>query len=92
MRWAQLIKLVYEVDPLICPKCGGTMKIVSFIEEREVIRRILRHCSLWKEPPEKVPKSTSLPEAPDLVYDEGVDFIPDYTVFDDMAYEDKADF
>jgi len=40
-RWAALIKQVYEVDPLLCPKCGGTMKILSFIErgQREVIRR-----------------------------------------------------
>ena len=30
MMWAALIKMVYEVDPLICPKCGGTMKIISF--------------------------------------------------------------
>ena len=30
--WAMLIKRVYEVDPLCCPKCGGQMKVVSFIE------------------------------------------------------------
>jgi hypothetical protein len=23
--WAEMIKKVYEIDPLICPKCGGTM-------------------------------------------------------------------
>jgi hypothetical protein len=23
-RWAKLIRLIYEVDPLICPKCGGS--------------------------------------------------------------------
>jgi len=27
-----LIKRVYEVDPLVCAKCGGQMKIISFIE------------------------------------------------------------
>jgi hypothetical protein len=27
--WAMLIKRVYEVDPLSCPKCGGQMKIVA---------------------------------------------------------------
>lgn len=26
------------------------MKIVSFIEEDYVIRKILKHCNLWKEP------------------------------------------
>jgi hypothetical protein len=49
MTWAALIKAVYEVDPLKCPKCGGTMKIVSFIEDESVIKRILKHCGKWKE-------------------------------------------
>ena len=50
-RWAALIKQVYEVDPLLCPKCGGEMKIISFIERRQsgVIEKILRHCGLWEE-------------------------------------------
>jgi hypothetical protein len=30
--------------------CGGTMKIVAFIEESRVIEKNLRHCELWKEP------------------------------------------
>ena len=29
--WAALIKQVYEVDPLLCDKCGATMKIVAFL-------------------------------------------------------------
>ena len=34
------------MDPLVCPKCGGQMKIISFIEkdQSEVIEKILRHC------------------------------------------------
>ncbi|MCG2789925.1 MAG: hypothetical protein L6405_08295 [Actinomycetia bacterium] len=31
--WARLIKKIYEVDPLICPKCGGNMRIIAFIED-----------------------------------------------------------
>jgi hypothetical protein len=56
-----LIKQVYEVDPLLCPKCGGQMKIIGFIErhQSEVLEKILRHCGLWEEqsaraPPEEV--------------------------------------
>ncbi len=50
--WAMLIRRVYEVDPLECPKCGGVMKIISFIErcQQDVIERILRHCGLWEGP------------------------------------------
>jgi len=54
------------------------MKIVSFIEEREIIRRILKHCNLWKDPPEKVPKITIKLEDTGQAYEESVDFIPDY--------------
>ena len=40
--WAGLIKKVYEIDPLKCPKCGGSMKIKAFITDPEQVRRILR--------------------------------------------------
>jgi hypothetical protein len=71
MTWAALIKVVYEVDPLKCPKCGGTMKIVSFIEESLVIEKILRHCDLWKEPaPRPPPQNKYAPVAEtELYYD-----------------------
>jgi len=59
MTWAMLIKSVYEVDPLTCPKCGAAMKIVAFIEEASVIEKILRHCELWKEPPPHPPPAQS---------------------------------
>gem|GEM_PF-3170013 len=31
-NWARLIQKIYEVDPLICPKCLGDMHIVAFID------------------------------------------------------------
>jgi len=40
-RWANLIRHIYEVDPLLCPRCGGMMKIIAFITEPRVIRAIL---------------------------------------------------
>ncbi len=60
MTWAALIKAVYEVDPLKCPKCGGTMKIVGFIEEENVIEKILRHCNIWKDAPPRPPSVKSI--------------------------------
>jgi hypothetical protein len=55
MTGAALIKCVYEVDPMKCPKCWDEMRIISFIEEDVVIEKILRHCDLWKEPPIRPP-------------------------------------
>jgi len=65
-RWAALIKKVYEVDPLKCPKCGGQMRIISFIEKKDqmdVIEKILKHCKLWVEPVERAPpkKTAAVP-------------------------------
>ena len=36
--WRECIKKVYEADPLTCPRCGGEMKIISFVEDEEVTR------------------------------------------------------
>jgi hypothetical protein len=45
--WARLIQKIYEVDPLVCPKCQGSIRIISFIEDPSVIRDILNHLGLW---------------------------------------------
>jgi len=65
-RWAILIQRIYQADPLRCPKCGGAMKIIAFIEARqeEVIRKILRHCGLWHDPPPRAPPKPSSPSPP----------------------------
>ena len=31
-RWARLITKVYEADPLLCPRCGGPVRIIAFID------------------------------------------------------------
>jgi hypothetical protein len=53
-----MIRKVYEVDPMICPKCGGTMKIIVFIMEHAVVDRIVDHLKLRfvaeKPPPSHV--------------------------------------
>jgi hypothetical protein len=44
--WAEMIRKVFEVDPMICPKCGGTMKVVAFLTEHAVVDRIIAHLKL----------------------------------------------
>ncbi len=45
-NWARLIRKVWEVDPLICVRCGGTMKVIALIERPAVVKRILDHLHL----------------------------------------------
>jgi hypothetical protein len=42
-RWAELIRRVYEVDPLVCPRCGSEMRVIGFITQPALIDRILDH-------------------------------------------------
>jgi len=44
--WAAMIRKVYEVDPLTCSQCGGTMKIIAFITDFSVVDRIINHLKL----------------------------------------------
>ena len=66
-NWARLIQKIYEVDPLICPKCKGAMRIISFIEDPLVIRDILTHLELWlvrSRPPPKIHDPPNIEYAP----------------------------
>ena len=35
--WRELIKKVWEVDPLLCPQCHHEMRIVSLINDAQII-------------------------------------------------------
>ena len=68
-NWARLIHKIYNVDPLLCPMCKGVMKIISFIEDNNVIEKILRHLGLWKtrnhDPPVR-----NVSHLPEFTYDD----------------------
>ena len=49
--WAKLIQNVYEVDPLICPKCQSEMKVISVIFDKDEIKKILVCLKKNKAPP-----------------------------------------
>ena len=42
-RWAELLRRIFEIDPLACPRCGTQMCIVACITEPTVVDRILEH-------------------------------------------------
>jgi hypothetical protein len=41
--WARLIAKIYEIDPLICPRCGSVMSLIAVITDPAEVRRLLRH-------------------------------------------------
>lgn len=50
-QWADLMRHAFGYDLLWCPRCGGKMKLLACILDRESIRKILTHRGLRAEPP-----------------------------------------
>jgi hypothetical protein len=40
--WARMLRKIHDVDALLC-ECGARMKVIAFITEHQVIRKILDH-------------------------------------------------
>jgi hypothetical protein len=60
MRWARLLKRVFDIDVERCA-CGGRLKIIAAIEEPVVIVRILTHLGLpARAPPRAAAREFSL--------------------------------
>ena len=91
-----LIKHIYQADPLRCPKCGGTMKIIAFIEARqgEVIHKILEHWGLWQVEDEqwRAPRSRAPPQAPRPYRPARSIPEPDPAIASGITYEIDLDF
>ena len=52
LSWAKLIRRVYEIEPLLCPFCGGQMKILAFTTDFATARAIRRSLNLPTQKPE----------------------------------------
>ncbi|MGH8652492.1 MAG: transposase [Gammaproteobacteria bacterium] len=55
IRWAQLLKRVFDIDIEHCPHCGGTLKIIAAILDLSVIAKILAHLGLPIRAPPRSP-------------------------------------
>jgi len=53
--WAELMKRVFSIDVLECPRCKGRMRILCAINPPEAIRKILDCFGLPSRPPPLVP-------------------------------------
>jgi len=40
---AMLLARIYGVFPLVCPQCGGSMRVLSVVTEIQSVEKILTH-------------------------------------------------
>ena len=57
--WSELLKRVFAVDILECPRCFGRMKIIAAIQAPDVARKILDCLGLSSRPPPVAPARTA---------------------------------
>ena len=85
-----LIARIYEVFPLLCPMCGGQMRLIAFITHSADIRKILDHIGVDCEAPHISPaRGPPLwDDCGDAQVGEGVEGEPDW----DLAAQPAPDY
>ena len=96
--WAVLIARNYEVFPLVCPQCGGNMRLIAFITEGVRIRRILEYIGVDTQAP-RIASARGPPlwdecdaqGADAVALGEGTRLEPDWGEAAQMAPDDRLD-
>jgi hypothetical protein len=60
--WAEMIRKVYEVNPMVCPQCGGQMKVIAFLTDHAVVDKIIDHLNLTLVAERPPPSQIAYPE------------------------------
>jgi len=58
--WARLIQKIYEVDPLTCPKCQGSIRGAGSLSTYDILSAFARRFTAEVDMPRK--RATSAPE------------------------------
>ena len=84
-----LIARLYEVFTLLCPMCGGQMRLIAFITNGAEVRKILEHIGVDCEPPHITPaRGPPLWQDCDAQTGEGAQIDPDW----DLAAQPAPDY
>ena len=48
--WAALMRRVFDLDVLACPRCGGRLRVIATVQDPAVVRTILGHLARARSP------------------------------------------
>jgi hypothetical protein len=66
LPWAQLLRRVFFLDALKCPRCDTAMVVLALISDPHVVRKILLHLAL----PADMPTPATAVPADDTRFDD----------------------
>ena len=55
LPWSELLRRVFSIDVLVCPKCAGPLTVIAYLTNPPVLRKILSHLDLPTTPPPLAP-------------------------------------
>jgi hypothetical protein len=53
--WANLMRRAFDIDVLACPRCGGRLRLIATVEDRDAIRAILAALTISGERADRAP-------------------------------------
>src|SRR2546425_4751281 len=59
LPWATLLRRVFAIEVLVCPRCAGPRRILDTVTEPEAVRRLLGALGLAAQPPPGRPVTAS---------------------------------
>ena len=59
IKWADLLKRVFDIDVTKCQKCGGLLKLIDILMPSPELTQLLRQLHLNPDPPPRLPAKTS---------------------------------
>ena len=57
LPWATLLRRVFAIDVLVCPRCAGPRRILGAVTEPHAVQRLLGVLGLAAQPPPRLPVS-----------------------------------
>ena len=66
--WSKMLAKAFKIDVTTCDHCGGKLKKICAVNDRDSIRRYLLHQGIDPDPPARTPAST---ESSELDFDQG---------------------
>ena len=79
--WAALLRRVFGIDALSCPKCKAQLVVLAFITDPRVVHKVLDHLGLPTAPPQVAP--ARLPVEVDLPFS----YVHDDSELFDASYD-----
>ena len=63
--WSELLRRVFEIDILVCERCGGPVRAIAAIQEPKTTAKILNYLGLPSRPPPITPAPVKRCSHPD---------------------------